>query len=107
MPNGKITTIRVQDLTTHAWFNWDNGSWDANGSPKVAPNTTLYIAAAAVNNGEAGLMYLSIYWAGGSLIAQNSYTTPAGGTITIESSVHGINPTIGNQSQGIMIGVSP
>lgn len=106
VPNGKIITIRVQDLITGGWFNWDNGIWDANGPPKVAPNTTIYIAAAARNDGGTGTMYLSIFWAGGSLIAQNSVSVVAGGTIAIESSVHGTNPVI-TETRGIMIGVSP
>lgn len=41
--SGRIWAIRVQDLTTGKWFNWDLGNWDAAGPPMVNPGG-LYIA---------------------------------------------------------------
>lgn len=91
VPNGVITAIRVQDLITNEFFNWDNGVWDKK--PKVAAGTTVYIAAAALNNGDAGYMTMKIIKSGTVIATKREYVA-AGASIGIESSVSGQNPVI-------------
>lgn len=60
----KLTAIRVQDVTTHKWYNWDNGSWDSNGTPKCTPGGNLYVAAYAVNEGDPGTAGIKVTYIG-------------------------------------------
>ena len=55
-----VTAIRVQDVTNHKWFNWDNGTWDSAGAPKIAAGNQIYIAAWAVNKSVANGCHIAV-----------------------------------------------
>ena len=65
---GKITAVRVQDLTRNIWYRWDYGAWNNSGgsgtnapvgeTPRCTNNGQFYIAVYVVNpssvTGEVG-----------------------------------------------------
>ena len=58
--NGKINAIRVQDVHTQTWFNWDNGSW-TTATPTITPGAGhLYIAVWATNLGGPASFTLNV-----------------------------------------------
>jgi hypothetical protein len=81
----KITAIRVQDILLDKWFNWDNGSWDASGPPKITPGTNkIYVAVYAVNTGTAaGTIELSLS-SGSTTLVTISLVIEVNGTAGLE-----------------------
>lgn len=100
LPNGKITAIRVQNLNTYEWFNWDNGKWDRK--PWVPPGTPVYIAVAAINDGATGNMILYIQVVG-ITVYNKTEIVAAGGTVGGELP---ISVTI-NSNTIVNVGISP
>ena len=50
VPFAIITAVRVQDVSTGEWYNWNAGSWDK--TPKCHPGAgNLYVAFWAINQG--------------------------------------------------------
>ncbi len=59
MAQGQINAIRVQDLSTGKWYNYDNKGWDTE--PEITPGKEkLYIAFWATNYSSRGTLALSI-----------------------------------------------
>jgi hypothetical protein len=102
--NAKITAIRVQDIARQKWYNWDNGSWDANGAPVVNPGSNnLYIAVYAQNKGTAsGNVTLVMTDENHIQLAIKTDTLTVGGSIGIEWT--GTMPSVMYQ---VGIGASP
>jgi len=102
--NAKITAIRVQDIARQKWYNWDNGSWDANGPPVITPgNNNLYIAVYAQNKGTAaGDVTLVMNDENHVRLAIKTVNTPIGGSIGIEWT-----GTMPSTTYQIGIGASP
>jgi hypothetical protein len=60
MANGKITAIRVTNLRSNVQYEWNTGSWNSEGVPKMQSGDKFYISAWAVNNGTAGNMVITV-----------------------------------------------
>ncbi|MBA7710068.1 hypothetical protein ES703_118997 [subsurface metagenome] len=83
-PYGKIVAIRVQDIETGEWFNYDNGVWDK--TPKVTVGSNLYIAAWAINEGDAfGTLTLQIKDDTGAVLATKSPGVGPGVSFGVET----------------------
>lgn len=95
----KIIALRVQNLTTGDWFNWDVntqgiGSWDANGIPHGNPGDRFYVGAYIMNTGDTSGNFVitlrnrndggDVIWKTQSAFIQSAnfgsieYTTPTG-----------------------------
>jgi LPXTG-motif cell wall-anchored protein len=96
-PRTNLIAIRVQDVTNQKWYNWDNGSWDSNGQPKCVSGGKLYVAAYAVNEGDAGTAGISISY-GGYVQQQSGYLT-TGQSIQLEANY--VMPAQGNIKIGV------
>jgi len=80
---GKITAIRVQDIATGIWYNWDNGSWST--LPICTPGAgNLYVAFWIVNVGDT-YDWIDLYLrkggpgTGEELIAKRVWLNPGAG----------------------------
>lgn len=102
LPDGTLIAIRVQDLETYEWFNWDSRVWDK--APEVTVGSgRLYIAAYAVNEGGVGIMQLIIKDDAGNFLAVKQETVPAGGDLGVETGTI----EMPDRSYGINILVEP
>ena len=82
--NGKITAIRVQDVATHVWYNWDNGAW-STPVPTITPGAgNLYIAAYTTNNGGPSSLTLTIAQTGYGLLASKTQSIGNGESFGLE-----------------------
>lgn len=101
-PFGKITAIRVQDLETFEFFNWDDGVWDR--APEVTVGDgMLYIAAWAENIGGDGLLQITIKDDTGAFLEAKSEIVPAGEGLGCETGTIDMP----NRRYGILIMVEP
>lgn len=101
-PNGKITAIRVQDISRNIWFNYDNGVWDK--VPSCVPGAgNLYIAFWAVNRGTGpGTLYLGLSDDQAKLLAGKQEYANVGAGVGVEWT-----GTMPNRSYGIGCSVDP
>jgi hypothetical protein len=83
-PSGLIYAVRVRNLDTHEWFEWDNGVWGTR-TPEVAVGPNLYIAAYAFNESGAGYLKIRIRDDTGAVLASKTEYVAAGGYIGIET----------------------
>lgn len=102
LPYGTLVAIRVQDLETFEWFNWDNRVWDKAPEVTVGPGK-LYIAAYAVNEGDAGLMQAIIKDDAQAILAVEQGIVVTGGDISAETGTI----EMPDRNYGILILVEP
>ena len=92
MAEGKIMAIRVQNLTTLEWFEWNFGQgWTK--TPVAEVGTAIYIAAYVQNVGLQGVLTLEIH-RGVTTIATKQEDVLQQGSMGIETSVDGANPIL-------------
>jgi len=70
--NGKIIAIRVQNVATGQWFNYDNGVWDTPTIMITPGPGNLYIAAYVQNQGGQAALTVNINKLGTGVIATKS-----------------------------------
>ena len=100
-PDGKLIAIRVQDLKTGEWFNWDDGVWSR--APEVTIGANLYIAAYAINEGGYEMMQLLIKDDAGSFLAVTQAPVGPGGSIGVETGTI----EMPDRNYGILVLVEP
>jgi len=112
--SGKILAIRVQDIVRGIWYNWDasTGAWDKTPISVYVGSKTLYIAAAAVNVGNAaGSLTLTITDDTGKTLASKTQTVqPWNGSYTAPNDYIGVETgsiDMPNRSYGITVSVTP
>lgn len=100
---GTLVGVRVQDLETFEWFEWDYGVWVTRMPEVHVGPGKLYIAAYAINEGDGGLMQLSIKDDVNEVLAFKEEVVAAGATFGDETDP--IN--MPNRNYGIVITVVP
>jgi len=110
---GKLIAIRVQDIPRDIWYNWDGATRTWDKLPIVSVGSkTLYIAAAAVNAGNAaGSLTLKITDETGKVLANKTLTVqPWNGSFTAPNDFIGVETypqDMPNKSFVIKIEVTP
>jgi hypothetical protein len=84
---GKITAMRIQDMSRQIWFNWNDPArtWDV--VPSVVPGTNnLYVALYATNTGAGGSgnMTLTLKTASGNTLATKTEYVAVGASFGLE-----------------------
>jgi len=104
---GQINAIRVQDIATGKWFNWDNRGWDT--VPIVTPGAgKLYIAFWATNYSDAGYLTLSVIDDTGAVLATKTvWAEPWYGDINKGVGIEAPNLTMPGRNYGITLKVTP
>lgn len=98
---GRLAALRVQDLYTFEWFEWAYGVWTTRRPEVHVGPGMLYIAAYADNEGDSGLMQLSVKDDVGVYLSFKEETVAAGasfgdetGTIDMPDRSYGITVTV-------------
>ncbi len=77
---GVISAIRVQDISTGKWYNWDRPG-PFTPTPVCTPGVNnLYIAVWAVNNGVAGNVTIKVTDDTGATLGTKTQNIPFGGS---------------------------
>jgi hypothetical protein len=82
-PVGKLIAMRIQNVTKNKWYNWDNGNWDSNGTPKGDPTDQWYFNFYAQNTGGAGTIGILLI-SNGQALNSASLNVPANGTMELQ-----------------------
>jgi hypothetical protein len=111
--SGRLIAIRVQDVARGIWFNWNGSTRTWDNSPNVTVGSgTLYIAAAAVNAGNAaGNVTLTITDDAGATLATKTITVqPWNGSYTSPNDYVGVETgsiNMPNRQYGVTVSTTP
>ncbi len=103
--SGKITAIRVQDISRNIWYNWDDPGRTWSSTPSVVPGTNnLYVSFYVTNTGvgSSGSLSLSLKNQDGTSLATKTASVAPGGSVGLE-----YTGTMPNAILQLVISVTP